>query len=1002
MLINLTLWASTDSLWAKEPGRWEVRRSDATIRILALRAEFQPDALATTTGDGRFDLSTNSSYHLDHPPHDRRYFEHQLLALSHYFHTVSRGKVKISADVFPIQNHLAYTLPHDMVYYSGQEEEALKQKGWAELLHDALQAAAAQGGIDFSAYQCVIVFHAGVGQDFAFDFDTTPYDIQSAYIDFTTLQQGLAPGDAHFKGIELPGGVLVTEGIILPETQNQEGYDLGLLGTMTLMVGSYLGMPSLFDTKTGRTGIGRWGLMDQGSYNFQGFIPAEPCAWEKVYMGWETPVTVRNGENIRIGSSTTKSAPHIVKIPISEDEYFLIENRQRDVNRDGIAVGRDENGRKAEFDSTGRVVAPADIGVLTRIDEYDFGLPNSGILIWHIDERVIAAGLASNSININRTHRGVDLVECDGAQDIGYVYTIFDAAYGTEVGDYWDTYWSGNISHKYVNNGNDVAFSPTSIPNSNAHSGARSHIRIENFSERDTIMTVDIRSQFAQPGFPHTANREFAAGALLATSAVDGRSGWLLAAAKDGSIWAWQANGSPLFPGGDHLVATAQDSVLLPPALDDLDGDGIEELIVVDVKGEMSLWHLRDHNGDHQLDLAFRQQFASAICAGPMILSSATSGVIIAGHGNGGCYLQDLQQPGYFQSLQLSTAAICGLAAFPGAGADFIATCENGKIFACRLHPPGIVWENSLPFTGFSQPLVADFDGTAGLEVAVVGREGSLACFAGDGNDLGIYRPPFAPSFVSAPALGDIDGDGLPEILLSSDKGLLALEFTGATTLNFPATKVVGTSTLAGAPIWRQTIEQNDALCLASSEDRLYAVNGLGRMDADFPLSAGRPITVTPAMADLDGDNRVELAIINSAGQVYVWKTPWPWNRQLTWSQHGGGTRRDFCRVGVAQAAPISADWLPAKKVFCYPNPVEDGRANIRFTLGKTTDQVTVQFYTLAGRSAGSLQATDLPPGDHELAWDVGRVHSGVYMARLEAVSGSERQVRFIKIAVVK
>ncbi|MBN2355506.1 hypothetical protein JXO59_05295, partial [candidate division KSB1 bacterium] len=665
------------------------RQAQTTLHILALRAEFQTDDVATTTGDGRFDLSTGSDYHLDRPPHNRLYFQQQLTALHNYFSHISRGKVRITADVYPLEDNQVYVLPNDMVYYSGREDEQLKQKGWAELLRDALQVAAAQDGIDFAQYQCVVVFHAGVGQDFAFDFDTTPYDIQSVYIDFGTLQSGLAPQDTDFKGIEVPDSVYITEGIILPETQNQEGYDLGLLGSMTLMMGSRLGMPSLFDTESGRAGIGRWGLMDQGSFNFQGFVPAEPSAWEKVYMGWETPLIVRNGEQIRIGSSSTKSAPHIFKVPVTEHEYFLIENRQNDINGDRITIGRDEYGRKAEFDSTGRVVAPADIGVLTRIDEYDYGLPGSGILIWHIDEQVIQAGLASNTVNNNRDHRGVDLVECDGAQDIGYVYDLFDAAYGAENGDYWDAYWRGNESHKIVNASEDVSFSPVSIPNSHTYTGANSHIRIDTFSERDTIMTFNVHSEFNQPGFPRSIGHTFSAGALLATSARDGRSGVLIGAAKDGGVYAYLVNGDPLFSGGQHWVAAASDSVRLSPALGDLDDDGVDELVVVDAGGAISGWRMEDKDGDAMLDLSFQYQQAIPFSAGPMILRSSSSNdpLIILGDADGLCYLYAPYSSSQIASLNLSEAAVCGLAACSQGDVDFVATTEDGGLYACQTEP---------------------------------------------------------------------------------------------------------------------------------------------------------------------------------------------------------------------------------------------------------------------------------------------------------------------------
>src|SRR5690606_7946115 len=77
-------------------------------------------------------------------------------------------------------------------------------------------------------------------------------------------------------------------------------------------------------------------------------------------------------------------------------------------------------------------------GVLVNADNFDFSLPggldigndekkgtdddrllNGGILIWHIDETKIQAGLISGGVNADPSHRGIDLEEADGAQDIG-------------------------------------------------------------------------------------------------------------------------------------------------------------------------------------------------------------------------------------------------------------------------------------------------------------------------------------------------------------------------------------------------------------------------------------------------------------------------------------------------------------------------------------------------------------------------------------------------------
>ena len=47
-------------------------------------------------------------------------------------------------------------------------------------------------------------------------------------------------------------------------------------------------------------------------------------------------------------------------------------------------------------------------------------MPGEGLLIWHIDEEVMSSKWDSNTVNNDEEHKGMDLEEADGAQDIGF------------------------------------------------------------------------------------------------------------------------------------------------------------------------------------------------------------------------------------------------------------------------------------------------------------------------------------------------------------------------------------------------------------------------------------------------------------------------------------------------------------------------------------------------------------------------------------------------------
>ncbi len=1016
--------SSQDMLGAHERfrmGRTTLQTDPITLRVLALRVDFVPDSLQTTTGDGQFLYGANDeeTYRFDPPPHNRTYFQHQLLALSNYFKTASKGKLILNSHVFPTGERESYSLPQNMVYYSGQEDEELKKQRWAELLRDAVNLADQDAGIEWSDYDVVVLFHAGVGSDFAFDFDSTPYDIQSVFLDTETLKETLGTENPDFECIETDDGSTIREALILPEMQNQEEQDLGLLGTMTLLMGSQLGMPSLFNTENGRAGIGRWGLMDQGSYNFFGLIPALPSAWMRVFMGWEKPVVINQPQDIQIASFGAAGESELYKIPISSTEYYLIENRQQDPNNDGIATARDENGNRVEFDTTGVVTMEGGVGVLVHVDEYDFGLPGSGVLIWHVDETVIADHLADNTINNDRDHRGVDLVECDGAQDIGYYFGFFHPASGAQNGDYYDPYWSGNASHKIVNDAETVEFSSTSVPPSKSHSGGYTHLRLTAFSARDSLMQVRVENEWIQTGFDRVvwSGEPVSRGAMLdlETAARHG----IAMARRDGTILAWSASGDPwlqtgaseetLSPLGERveydlaLLTLVSDSIEVPLSGADWDGDGSTDLFVASSGDTLSVFSLQDRDGNGTTDRLYALDLGASPTTAPVIRSGQD--VVAVGTLSGMVLLHrdDDQSLQYWKTV-LGDMTISGIAIFPQSESGWIVSTTEGSVF--RLTMDGsIVWSyESDAAAARSQPVIADFNGDSFFECIVIWDSGRFVHLDAEGTVI-TERMDFPYFPYSSPlSLGDPDGDSQPEIMFASLKSLSSFEATGWTTLDFPVALSESSwiREARTAPLWMSSPEPETSVTWAGNDKGLlYGIDAYGTILPSTPLTTGAAEVNSTLLFDMDRDGDVELCAITAEGFLSVWDLPYT-SSDSRWGQYGGSRDRHFSWGQQWNPTGVKGRLMPEKKVFCYPNPSENGQTRIRYTLSQNADQVSIRLYDLAGEYVTSLPAPGMRAGDHEVIWNVTDVESGVYMARIEASTPSSSQVRFVKIAVVK
>ena len=154
--------------------------------------------------------------------------------------------------------------------------------------------------------------------------------------------------NTHLGGPIQIGNASIPSGIILPESQNHILMDsvihdalnnpcniqFSITGTWALMVGFAVGLPPLWDLETGLSGVGLFSLMDQGSNNGHGIVPAPPDAWTRIYAGWESPTKINYNDLVNIKSGESNQ---IVRIDISRDEYFLIENRNNWF-RDGVNI----------------------------------------------------------------------------------------------------------------------------------------------------------------------------------------------------------------------------------------------------------------------------------------------------------------------------------------------------------------------------------------------------------------------------------------------------------------------------------------------------------------------------------------------------------------------------------------------------------------------------------------------------------------------------------------
>lgn len=1003
------------------------------VRVLALRVQFRlenPDN-PYTTGNGHFDLrDLRDSLTIDPPPHNKRYFEDQMEAMKNYFADVSDGLLQIQYTVMPQGQNDAYTLPLPMAHYGITGSQEIRDIRLAKFFKDAVTLADTTDTIDFSQYDYVIVFHAGVGQDFS-SRDNTPNDLSSRFISFDLLRK--YDTTAAFDGIPVNQGARkIRSGVVVPETESQYLVDpvfqtdvfqeIGLAGILIANFGSALGMPDLFNTDNGRPAIGVFGLEDQGAMNANGLIPAEPDPWTKIYMGWAKPIIIESDTiGLQILPRKLAGQNRIYKIPINDYEYYLIENRQRNVVPDEnypVIISRidtiKENGT-TRYDTVYRagVVQSPVTRVITQVDEYDSGLPGSGILIWHIDERLIRERWSSNRINAEPNNRGIRVVEASGSQDIGYAFSSGPFTQ-IDAGNRWDFFYKGNEAFRYYNkNVDSVFFTAHSVPPALGKQRTKTGIALTNFSLPGPFMRVDVRQTLRKAGFPQYTGKSFGARSVTFGHIAGDSRKEVLMTASDGSIYAWYADGSKVIAnpltvtrqrmGADSgvyplaLLATAGDSLMSEPAIADVNADGFSEIITVTKNGTLSVWKAVDLDVNGYADTLWQRQIGNTIYTSPLVTPEKR---IVIGSMEG--YLIVFGATGNEVYRQSTGHAVIALAQL---SADSVVFRTTERMGVLRLSDGQISYFANL------RPAQSSFIVTGNL--LQNGQNIAVECGWNQGKPFIQCYPPVEGFPVEPPilptsplSLADINGDGFLEIVYGAENKIVALTHRGILASGFPVTldaaqpagKVYSTVLIAD-------VNQDDKpdLIAAAADGRVFSFDGKGQTVQGFPFSAGYAIRSSMAAFDPEGSRRLHLAVPSDDGFLHVFHLGVHTEPSgIRWAKIYGDTANASFNGEQNLLPHPGDDWMPKKKAYVYPNPVRGNEARIRYYLTEPAT-VKIKIFDLAGDLVTTLQGTGWPMADNEAIWKIHKIQSGVYFAKIEAKTSSGKQaVRTIKIAITK
>jgi Secretion system C-terminal sorting domain len=969
-----------------------------TLRILAVMVSFQADRDGTTFGNGKFESIYSQNYGtdiLDPVPHNQSYFESHLLFVKNYFEKVSKGKLTIEYTILPDTFSVSQTMRN---YSPAPGDNDFTPIG--DFSNEVwTKADQMNPGFAFGNYDLFLIFHAGAGRDVTLPGSIgNERDLPSVYLSEKAFKEIYGE---NFSGIPVSSGTFnIKNTLVIPETESRELetitgsflFELTINGLLCASIASHLGLPDLFDTETGLSAIGRFGLMDgQSIFAYNGCYPPEPSPWSKIFLGWADPVTLspdNHDINLVTDIASSLSDTVILKVPLNSSEYFLVENRIRDANNDGSKVTYFVNGNTLTHtftkDTTGYYSFDTDslAGVVTDVDEFDWTLPGNGIVIWHIDENVIDANIDDNKINVDKNHRGVDVEEADGIQDIGERFvTIF----GDEVigeGTDEDFWYSSNPATLFQNR-----FAKDTRPNTNTNSGANSLITFKDFSDISNRMSfkVEYGDSIIKPLFTKSLSDTNVP--IYISANVFNNNPELFIGKENNSIFVYRS---------DSLIY--QNNSFSDFKLSVLNNNNV--LHQYGSLNQSLQYHIFNESDSTSGNINVGNKITAPIA---MKTSSSVGPELLIGTDQGNILTYSIADipniiPEFQSSFDIDTTNILKKIAVDG---NYFSSITNSKI---SILPPEPILQffdtNSFnfPFTAEHPVDLALTKDINGNYINIILTSLNKFYIIESGNFISGFST-LGSDAVNSFALMDLKQDGSNYITLNNGNNIEAYNLTGALADNFPFTdpNEIG---FVGTPLTADFEGDNASEIISVTKDgRIFAIDGgTGKVVPGFPISCGGSVSVTPVLYNANG--KTNLAVINDQNVLSAWSIS-SVEGKLYWSEENGNPQNTSF-VDVAENNNHINEFFPKSRAYNYPNPVYEGSTNIRYYVSEDS-KINIKIFDLAGDYVDELNDNATGGLDNETVWDVKNIQSGVYLARIEAVSTSGKSEQaIIKIAVVK
>jgi hypothetical protein len=726
----------------------------------------------------------------------------------------------------------------------------------------------------------------------------------------------------------------------------------------------------------------------------------------------------------------------IYRIPISETEYYLIENRVAEIDNDTTFLLQDS--------ASNVILGPAKRNKQFT-GEYDYLIPGDGAAIYYVDESVASEDRDGDGFNnyqdnqlqivdSDEPRRFLSLVEGDGLQNFGGFYR---SGFGKATDLYRD------------DAGRNQNFTPNTNPPSRTQNGTQTGVRITAINRTsndldqliDSVIRFDVSNE-KRVGSPIRVGRPVfgfspiatdldangtqeiitAAGNLLSAFTTDGR-GFLDrtdscttcpsvfdSAGSDISGWSVFNDPRPFrvklygrIPSdmtANTVAGTIGSATVLTAVGYPVANPGVLN------NGRVLLLSPTDANNDGEAD----RVDSITVTGWPRALQINGALWIVTDAGNV-YYKQAVGGP--------LVTAISGIDSVQGVvqiGRGFgVLTVANNMTKLITLSPDN--FSLSETYTLDSRftfgPVAGDLNEDGLYELYVCSETGMAAVIELDTIGLpsstnGFTTVDLGHPVTTNPILADVDNDNSIDVVLGGEGEIHAYDRRLISLENFPRLlneKFRGQN-LISSPIVAQ-MQKGDEVEIASiyqtgsgsQAGALYAMNE--RPLSGFPITVGRMVSGSsgsPIFVNSSPTGR--LGLHGADGWFYQVAVDSA-NAPQFWPMYGGNAGGSFNANTTANGSGTPRT-LSQVSFYAYENPTVSSSTRLRFSLPSGAIATSLNIYDLAGQEITCFTPTDGGDETTEIVWDCSGVSPGVYRAVLEITLAGKSETVYTDIAVLR